>query len=132
MIPSALREWPGAQQAFVVERECLRKGKPTLERVFGVTSMSQHQADAAKVLTLVRGHWTIENRQHWVRDVTFDEDRSSVREPKVAHAMAWFRSWAISVMRLAGFQNIAAALRHFQAQPAEALRLLKSHSLTFG
>lgn len=132
VIPPPLRDWPGAQQAFVLKRQGLRQGKLTQETLYGVSSLPREEADAARVFGLLRQHWTIENRQHWVRDVTFDEDRSQVRLPAVAHAMAWFRSAAISILRWAGFKNIAAAFRFFQAQPAQALRLIKSGSLTFG
>ena len=58
----------------------------------------------------VRGHWGIENRLHWVRDVTFDEDRSQVRAGNAAHVMASLRNLAISVHRLAGATNIARTL----------------------
>lgn len=132
VIPASLRDWPGAQQAFMLNRQCFREGKQTQETIYGVTSLSREQADAARVLGLLRQHWTIENRQHWVRDVTFDEDRSQVRLPAVAHAMAWFRSVAISILRWAGFDSIAAALRFFQAQPGQALQLLTLGSMTFG
>jgi predicted transposase YbfD/YdcC len=44
--------------------------------VYGVTSLPPERATPARLLELVRGHWAIENKSHWVRDVTFDEDRS--------------------------------------------------------
>jgi hypothetical protein len=49
------------------------------EVAYGITSLSPEKADAKRLLSLNRGHWCIENRLHWVRDVTFDEDRSQVR-----------------------------------------------------
>ncbi|MGQ0508927.1 MAG: transposase, partial [Myxococcaceae bacterium] len=47
-----------------------------------------------RLLELARGHWTIENRLHWVLDVTVDEDRSQVRRGAAAHAMASLRKLA--------------------------------------
>ena len=47
--------------------------------VYGVTSLSPARATPGRLLALVRGQWQIENQSHWVRDVTFDEDRSQVR-----------------------------------------------------
>ena len=70
---------------------------------------------------LWREHWHIENRLHWIRDVTFDEDRSTVRAGKIPQVLATLRSTAISVARLHGATNIAAACRRYAAQPALAL-----------
>ncbi|WP_054813811.1 ISAs1 family transposase [Nocardia arizonensis] len=60
----------------------------------------------------MRGHWAIENRTHWVRDATFDEDRSQIRTGDAPQVMATLPNTAISLLRLAGHTNIAAALRH--------------------
>lgn len=82
------------------------------ETVYGVTSLRPTQASPARLLALVRAHWTIENRLHWVRDVTFDEDRSQVRRGAGPQVMATLRNLAISLLRLAGAPLIAPALRH--------------------
>lgn len=92
--------------------------------VYGVTSLAPAQADPARLVALHRGHWAIENRLHWVRDVTFDEDRSQVRKGVGARVMATLRNLAISLCRLAGAANIAAALRACAYDPARPLRLI--------
>jgi predicted transposase YbfD/YdcC len=76
------------------------------------------------LLECVRGHWPIEHTSHWVRDVTFDEDRSQVRCGNIPHVMAALRHTAIGVLRWAGHTNIAAACRQLAAQPAQALALI--------
>ncbi|MCX6028494.1 MAG: ISAs1 family transposase [Chloroflexi bacterium] len=118
--------WPGLQQVFQIERTITIKktGLQRHEIVYGVTSLTPQQADAAHLLHLVRGHWCIENRTHWVRDVTFDEDRSTVRCGNIPQVMAALRNVAISLARLAGHTNIAAACRHYAARPWAALALL--------
>jgi hypothetical protein len=83
----------------------------------GVTSLAPECADAACLLALVRGHWHIENTSHWVRDVTFDEERSQVRCGHIPQVMAALRNTAIGLMRWAGATTIAAACRRFAAQP---------------
>jgi predicted transposase YbfD/YdcC len=58
--------------------------------------------------TAIRGHWGIENRNQYVRDVTFDEDRSRIRNnPGI---MARARSFALNIMRKNGIANVAQAL----------------------
>jgi len=113
-------------QVFAIERRVTRKssGAERAEIVYGVTSLSRERASATQVLELVRGHWHIENKSHWVRDVTFDEDRSQVRVSSLPQVMAALRNTAIGLMRVAGETNIAAACRRFAAQPWSALALI--------
>jgi len=77
-----------------------------------VTSLTAEQATAGELAEWVRGHWTIENLLHWVRDVTFDEDRSQIRTGTGPRAMASLRNLAVSVLRTDGVTNIAQAIRH--------------------
>ena len=119
-------DWPGQRQVFRLEREriLLRTGEVEQETVYGVTSLGPERADAARLLQLVREHWRIENRSHWVRDVTFDEDRSQVRVGSIPQVMAALRNTAIGVIRSTGTTQIAAATRRLAARPWEALALL--------
>jgi len=95
------------------------------EIVHGITSHSGTATkDAESLLALTRGHWTIENRLHWVRDVTFDEDRSQVRKGNGPRVMASLRNLAISVLRLAGASSIAKAIRWCARDVARCLRLI--------
>jgi len=89
-----------------------------------VTSLPKSRANRQKLLGLSRGHWTIENCIHWVRDVTFDEDRHQVRKGAGAHMMASLRNVAMNLIRLAGSTRIAAATRHCSHRPEAALRLV--------
>jgi hypothetical protein len=124
--PAAYLDFPYAEQVLRIERTVhdLRGAFLRHEVVFGITSLACQKASPARLLGLNRRHWTIENRLHWVRDVTFDEDRSQVRRGRAAHAMASLRNLAIGLLRLAGAVNIAAALRHCAAKLHKALRLI--------
>ena len=73
----------------------------------------------------MRGHWKIENALHWVRDVTFAEDLSRVRTGAGPQVMASLRNLVISLHRLDGATNIAAALRHHARDALRPLQLLK-------
>jgi predicted transposase YbfD/YdcC len=119
-------DWPGLAQVFQIERGVTMKKseKQRHEVVYGVTSLSPDQAGPERLLGLVRQHWQIENQVHWVRDVTFDEDRSQVRCGSIPQVMAAFRNTALGLMHWAGETNIAAACRRFAAQPWAALALI--------
>lgn len=119
-------DWPGLQQVFRIQRHTILRstGEIRSETVYGLTSLDSTQADAHRLLRLTRHHWRIENRSHWVRDVTFDEDRSQVRCGSTPEIMAAFRNTTIGLLRVAGESNIAAASRRLAAQPRHALALI--------
>ena len=105
------------------------KGRETVERAYAITSLPPEQADAARLLEIWRGHWGIENRLHWVRDVVFGEDLSQVRTGSAPQLLAALRNLVmrnlvIGVLRLSGVKNISAALRHYGWKPWEAVFLI--------
>ncbi len=99
-------------------------GHRSEELSYAVTSLSTAQADAQTILARKRGHWTIENCVHYVRDIAFDEDRSQVRQRTLARAMASLRNLAMGVLHRAGASNIAASLRYCSRQADRPLRLI--------
>jgi predicted transposase YbfD/YdcC len=118
--------WPGLQQIIKLERsrQHKRSDKRSHEEVYAVTSLEQRRADAQVLMKIMRGHWTIENKSHWVRDVTYDEDRSQVRRGSIPQVMAALRNMVIGLIRSSGESNIAAACRKFAARPWSALALI--------
>jgi predicted transposase YbfD/YdcC len=102
--------WPGLAQVFHLERQVINKktGEVREEVVVGATSLAPERVDAARLLTLVRGHWHIENKSHWVRDVTFDEDRSQVRCGSIPQAMAGLRNTVTLLLdsRVVAFEDV--------------------------
>lgn len=98
-----------------------RTGQPRDETAYAITSLSPARADAARLLALWRGHWAIENRLHYVRDVTFGEDACTTRSRNGPRALAALRNTALALLRLSGATNIAAARRRCAARPALAI-----------
>jgi predicted transposase YbfD/YdcC len=99
-------------------------GKKRHEIVYGISSLTAEQASAQQLLELNRGHWEIENRVHYVRDVTFDEDRSQVRKGNGAQVMASIRNLVIAILRIIGFRYIPDAIRYFVFRIPTALTVL--------
>ena len=114
----------GAAQVAQVRRTVTRGGRKSVEVVYLITSADHQAAPPATLAAWVQGHWGIENRLHWVRDVTYDEDRSQVRTGNSPQVMATLRNTAISLLRQAGWTNIAAALRHHAAHPDQTITCL--------
>jgi predicted transposase YbfD/YdcC len=97
---------------------------PKKDVQFYITSLSTEEADSRALLEIIRGQWSIENSLHWVRDVTFDEDRSQIRTGSEPRVFASIRNLAISLLRLHGFKNIAAGLRKLGWNRELALSLI--------
>lgn len=97
-------------------------GKP--ETSYYVSDLSGELASPQAFAYYVRGHWGIENRSHHVRDLTFDEDRCQVRTGGAPQVLATLRNIAISVLRLAGFKNIASGTRWIAWDYTRGLQLL--------
>lgn len=116
----------GASQIAQLRRTVTKKGKKTIEVVYLITSADVRTAAPATLATWIRGHWHIENKLHWVRDVTYQEDKSLVRTENAPRVMAALRSLAISLLRLNGHHNIAAANRHHARDPQRTLTLLQT------
>ena len=116
--------WPHLQQVCRLERQRVVKGKKQVDVSYAISSLPATDADARRLLSLSRGHWGIENRLHWVRDVTFDEDRSQVRTGAAPQVLAGLRNLVISLVRRAGHSNVAAALRRHNAHLSEAFDMM--------
>jgi predicted transposase YbfD/YdcC len=119
-------QWPGVQQ--VLRRECertiLKTGVTTTSVTYALTSVPACRTSAARLEQLWREHWVIENRVHYVRDVTFGEDAHQMRTGHAPQVLAAFRNVLLNVLRAAGWTNIAAALRHYSWSVAATLQFL--------
>jgi hypothetical protein len=107
-----------------MERVRRVRGKETIETVCGITSLEPKRAPAARLLALARGHWGIENRVHWVRDVSLGEDGCRVRTADAPEILAALRNASLWLLRSSGVTNIAATLRHYAAKAKEAVELV--------
>jgi hypothetical protein len=130
--------FPHAAQVFLIERYSTRKVRKrskgsrkyktvevkTAVAVLGVTSLSAREAAPVHLATYARGHWAIENKIHWVRDVTFREDASPNRTGSRPRVMATLRNLAIGLIRQAGYTKIAATIRQIKYDPHLLLTIL--------
>jgi hypothetical protein len=119
-------DWPGAEQVCLLERVRRSRGKETTETVCAVTSLGPERASAKQLLAISRGHWSIENRVPWVRDMSFGEDACRVRTAEAPEVLAALRNAGLRLLRSIRVPNVAAALRRHAAKPHEALRLVMS------
>ncbi len=104
-------DWPGVGQVYQLTRTVTRRGKTTTEVEYGVGSVPRELANAETINQWRRGHWGIENRVHWVRDMIFGEDASRIRKGSAPQVLAAIRNAVISILRIQNVTNIAATLR---------------------
>ena len=78
-----------------------------------------------QLLQGVRGHWVIENSNHYVKDVTFGEDACRVKEYRTAQILSFMRNAAMNLLRNAGFENIAEGIRNLAyGEKTAALKMI--------
>ena len=116
--------FPHAAQAIQITRRRKLNGKWSRETCYAVTSLTLTQATCTQLAAIIRGHWGIEDRLHWVRDLDWDEDRSQIRTASGPHIMASLRNLVITILRLTGAASIAAALRYHARRPARPLQTI--------
>jgi len=120
--------WPTVGQVLrrTCQRVILKTGVIAEEITYGVTSLPPRAASAAQMEALWRGHWTIENRVHYVRDVTWGEDAGQVRVGHAPQALAALRNGLLSLLRACGWSQIADATRHYGAYAQRAITFLST------
>ena len=118
--------WPWLGQAFRIERRCVYpKTGQVLEKVhFGLTDLSRQAASPQTLLHDWHQHWHVENKDHWVLDTVFGEDRSTVRKDHAPAAFSFLRNTALSVLRLFGPPGITQARTEFSANVGSACSLI--------
>jgi predicted transposase YbfD/YdcC/GNAT superfamily N-acetyltransferase len=126
-VPADLPAFPHVAQLVRIFREvddAKTNTARSTETAYAITSCTAKRASRRRLATAARGHWSIENGLHWVRDATMREDASKVRSGSAPRALATMRNLVISVLRLAGTTNIAKSLRSISRKPALAFTLL--------
>lgn len=120
-------DWPGIAQVFQYRYtyKNLKTGEETHKVHYGITSLNPEAASAKRLLTLRRGHWSIENKSHWMRDTVLGEDASPVRCGAIPQVMAAMRNTALSVLRFAGYTAISDTIKYLASKPKLAVNLIK-------
>lgn len=97
-------------------------------RVFG-TSIRYGEKTAAQFARIVRGHWSVENLNHWKRDATYwREDRAPKRNPKGAKNLALLRNALLAVIPFERFDSLNDAFDHYRDNRAKSMQLIKTAS----
>ena len=117
-------DWPGISHVAQLTRTRTEKGEITVEIVYLISILPAGPDAALHLLELSRGHWGIENSLHYVRDVTFAEDRSRIRTGHAPQLLAACRNLAIPLIHRSGSSHIAASRRSFSYHPRRAFDLL--------
>jgi len=94
--PSERKHWLGLRSLVEITSSRSLKGETSTEKRY---YLSSHGPDAEKLGDLVRRHWGIENRCHWVLDMTFDEDSCRARKGHAAENLALLRKLTLNLLR---------------------------------
>ena len=116
---SSVEAWKGLQRALHVERQTTRNGKTSCTGHYSISSLCANQAEL--FATGIRGHRSIENRLHWVKDVIQHEDDSGIKKGNGIDTLSLFKNVASNINRELGFGSIKGAAIHFASNVRELL-----------
>ncbi len=121
--PPGLLPFSHAKQVFRVTRKryLIKEGVETVSFAYGITSAGPQQADAAQLLEWNRGHWSIENRNHYRRDTVYGEDQSRIHTHHGPANNATISNAALAIVLHAGFANVPESIDHYQQHREAAL-----------
>ena len=116
------KEWKQVRTIAAIERTRTTRGKISKETSYYITSLP---GNAKRIAQVARSHWGIENGQHWVLDVTMDEDMCRVRKDNAAENLAILRRVAISMINIVkGKLSVKAALKKAGWDPSFLEKIL--------
>jgi predicted transposase YbfD/YdcC len=126
--------FPYAAQVFSITREWTLKksGEVKQDTRWFITSLASHEADAAELLAATRGHWSVENKNHWRRDSrVWEEDKCLHRKASSAQNLAIVRNTLLAVIPEADEHgSLAATLEYYRDHKSAAIALLNSTRFT--
>ncbi|NEQ29607.1 MAG: ISAs1 family transposase [Leptolyngbya sp. SIO4C5] len=116
------QRWQGAKTILCVERRRCTAERCSIHQAYYLSSV----ATSARLWNdMVRGHWSIENRLHWPKDVVLHEDETYGRNPNALLNASLFRSITINLLRLRGGKSVTSALRELANQVEQIFRFLQ-------
>lgn len=116
--------WPGLTHVFKIQRGRSDKAGKTSETVYGIAPLLKEYSSIKDLSRYLRGHWSIENNLHRVRDVSFQEDKSTIRKGHAHQVMAGLRNLVISIFQRGNVKSYPQAFRRFSAHPEELFTFL--------
>jgi predicted transposase YbfD/YdcC len=120
--------FPGARQLVSLTRWHREKTSPAgfkSETRHFITSLQEGQVSHSRLAEIARGHWSVENKNHWKKDSTlWREDRSARRKPKGAKNLALLRNAILALIRPDEHASLNQAFLHYADHRSDAIRIL--------
>lgn len=121
-----LPQWPGLRQIGKLTRTRTINEETSVEVVYVLTSLPSFVAGAAYIADTIRGHWNVENKIHWVRDTTFNEDKNQVRTGFAPRNLAALVNATLNAFRLVGVRSVDETANELHASNRLIRRVLEA------
>lgn len=120
----ARAEWPGLVWFVRLVRQGRRQGHAYRRSSYYICSYAE--ADAAMLAEAIRGHWGIENRVHWEKDVTLGEDGNGISKGQAPENLSLLKSVALNIARKSGFRSMKEAIAAFSNKITVMAKLIRT------
>lgn len=106
-------KWPGIKSSIAVETisSINNDSKVTSEWRYYISSKAHTEIDLASI---IRNHWSIENKLHWVLDMNMKEDADRKSERRSAKSFALLRRIALNIVRAKDMNSKRSLRRKFK------------------
>lgn len=120
----AKAQWPGLVWYVRLVRQGWRQGQGYERTSYYICSLAK--ADAAMLAQAIRGHWGIENRVHWEKDVTLNEDGNGISSGQAPENLSLLKSMALNIARKSGFSSMKEAITAFANKIGLMTKLIRT------
>jgi predicted transposase YbfD/YdcC len=116
------KKWENVQRIICVQRQVEHKNEITDTTHYYMSSIEDDRA--VFFANGIRGHWSIENRLHYVKDVNLHEDTSGIKNPDAASNLSLLRNIAINIIRQNDFESIKDGAIFFISNVKKLLKII--------
>ena len=117
-------DWPTIKRVIAVRRIRIIKGNQSDKVHYYITSLNSKNPEQFQ--WIIRNHWGIENKLHWVKDVIMREDATSFHNYKAIKMNALFRNFVFTCIKLNNYSSIKYALEILRSNPKKILKIIRT------
>ncbi len=117
-----LNKWKKINHILILTSSGIRKGKAYNHNHYYITSRTEQSAQY--YADKIRGHWGIENKSHWVKDVIMNEDGSRIKNLARSTIMSSVRCLIQNIFRLNNYQSIKYGIEKHQNNLVDSIELI--------
>ena len=117
-------DWPQIKKVITVRRVRMIKGTTSDKTHYYISSLKSNHAEIFH--QIIRSHWYVENKLHWVKDAVMHEDSTRLHSYKSMKMNALYRNFAICCLKLQKITSVKTGLELIRWNPKKVIKLMRT------